>query len=153
MQQEMKISIALVCQHDLFRQAFTNLLEGIDYPVESVTSYETIERLVTDNLIPDLVLQIVDKDGGAAVLETIGLLHLEHPSLPLLVLLPAFEETLTNQLKQSNASGYLLIDVEPSECRAAIKQVMKGKKYYQHQNRLQGNFENLPQQFRSLLSR
>jgi len=149
MEEESKISIAIVSQSRLFRQGLNVMLEGIDYPVQVILSSGTVDKIFEDKPVPDIVLLHIDKNETAAIMETISSFKLQYPAVHLLMIPSEFDKEFLKQLRQSDASGYLFMYSEPDDFKTAFSQVIKGRKHYQQPQFLPGDFDNISHIIRS----
>lgn len=129
--EKQKISIALVDDHRLFRNALATLInnyDGCTVIIEARNGNELV-KTITAGVIPDVVLldlNMPEMDGY----ETAGWIQAKYPQIYVLMLTMYDTELTMIRLLQSGVRGFLKKDVTPSELRFAINSVVQCGYYY-----------------------
>lgn len=123
------IRILLADDHPVVRQGLRRILEdspGLVVAGEAVNGDEAI-RLAAE-LPLDLVLLDVGMPGPG-MLEVLRRIREQRPRLPILVLSVHAADQYGLRALGAGAAGYLTKDNSPDELVAAIRQVMRGRRY------------------------
>ncbi len=142
---ENKITIGMVDDHILLRNALATLINGFDecmVTIQANNGQEFIDQLDTQEP-PDVVLMDLNMpvlDG----LETSVYLREKYPRMHVLMLTMYDSELTLIRLLQAGVKGFLKKDIEPSELKFAIHSVMQSGYYYSTQTagRLANLFRN-----------
>lgn len=142
---ENKITIGMVDDHILLRNALATLINGFDecmVTVQANNGQEFINQLEAQEP-PDVVLMDLNMpvlDG----LETSVYLREKYPRMHVLMLTMYDSELTLIRLLQAGVKGFLKKDIEPSELKFAIHSVMQSGYYYSTQTagRLANLFRN-----------
>jgi DNA-binding NarL/FixJ family response regulator len=119
-----KIKLALVDDHNLFRRGIASILGQVadfDLMLEASNGQEFIDKL--PRRVPDVVLldlQMPVLDGTA----TADYLRENYPLIKIIVLTMHDEDRMVLHLLEKGVSGYLLKDSDPDEVERAIRKVM-----------------------------
>lgn len=135
-----KISIALVDDHQLFKQAIVSLINEINpnYVVEVIASngQDFIRKIAKANSLPDIIILDLKMPVMNGV-ETAIWLKENHPTIPVLILTMQDDENTLIKLLRVGVKGFLSKDIEPKEFELAISSIlMKG---YHYTEELTGN--------------
>ncbi|HEX9959248.1 MAG TPA: response regulator transcription factor [Fibrella sp.] len=119
-----KIKLALVDDHNLFRRGIASILGQVadfELVLEASNGQEFIDKI--PRRVPDVVLldlQMPVLDGTA----TADYLRENHPLIKIIVLTMHDEDRMVLHLLEKGVSGYLLKDSDPDEVERAIRKVM-----------------------------
>ncbi|MBO0938725.1 response regulator transcription factor [Fibrella sp. HMF5335] len=119
-----KIKLALVDDHNLFRRGIASILGQVadfDLVLEASNGQEFIDKI--PRKMPDVVLldlQMPVLDGTA----TADYLREHYPLIKIIVLTMHDEDRMVLHLLEKGVSGYLLKDSDPDEVERAIRKVM-----------------------------
>lgn len=142
---ENKITIGMVDDHILLRNALATLINGFDecmVTVQANNGQEFINQLEVleppDVVLMDLNMPVLDG------LETSVYLREKYPHMHVLMLTMYDSELTLIRLLQAGVKGFLKKDIEPSELKFAIHSVMQSGYYYSTQTagRLANLFRN-----------
>lgn len=124
------ISIALVDDHVLLRDAFAGLLDKLGFMVilKAANGEEFIEKLSGSSL-PDIVLVDTDMPGMSGSETTLWIKN-NHPGIKVLTFAFQEEEEAILQMRKCGAQGYLFKDCEPAEIKKAMKSMMEKGQYF-----------------------
>lgn len=131
MMPEKTITVALVDDHTLLRNALATLIdsfEGCKVIISANNGLELIEYLQKD-VIPDLILLDLNMpvlDG----FETITELKKKYPAILVLMLTMYDSELSLIRLLKLGVNGFLKKDIHPEELKRAIKTVIQSGYYY-----------------------
>jgi DNA-binding NarL/FixJ family response regulator len=120
------IRILIVDDQNLVREGMASLLsleEDLEVVGQACNGEEAC--LMTDNLLPDVVLMDVRMpvcDGVTAS----GIIHAKYPDIKIIVLTTFDEEEYIMLALQKGASGYLLKDTPSEQVAAVIRSVRAG---------------------------
>jgi two-component system, NarL family, invasion response regulator UvrY len=117
----MSITIALADDHVLLRNGLANLLRELEYEIlfEADNGKQFIEKLKT-HPAPEIVLMDINMpvmDGY----DTTLYLKNNHPGIKVLALSMYDDENAIIRMLKNGAKGYILKDSDPSELKAAIR--------------------------------
>jgi DNA-binding NarL/FixJ family response regulator len=121
------MKILLVDDHAIVRKGISQLLARSKAEVDEASSCsEALTKVAGKDY--DIVLLDISMPGRNG-LETLKLLKIDKPTLPVLILTMYPEEQYAIRAMKSGASGYLTKDCNPKELLAAIGKITKGGKY------------------------
>jgi DNA-binding NarL/FixJ family response regulator len=124
------INIALIDDHDLFREGIKlvlNQIEGFDVIFDASDGKEFLRFL--ENTVPDIVLMDISMPGISGVETTESALRL-HPGLKVIAL-TMFSDTLHyTRMIDAGAKGFLLKKSNKFELQQAITAVFNGGNYF-----------------------
>jgi DNA-binding NarL/FixJ family response regulator len=121
--------ILLADDHSIVRRGLKEIIteEFPDSAVDEATDGQDLMKLVRkekyDCVISDLSMP------GRNGLETLKVLKVEFPQLPVLILSMHPEELYAIRVLKAGASGYLTKDSAPEELVKAIRLILQGRKY------------------------
>ncbi|MEP1035554.1 response regulator transcription factor [Ekhidna sp.] len=124
------LKIAVVDDHQLFREGMISLLErsdDLEVVGDSSSVNELFELLAKTKV--DIVLMDVSMPGGDG-LEAIEKAREEFPKVKFIVLTMHAEGQYVVKAVRNGAFGYLIKNADEAELLEAIKQVSLGKKYF-----------------------
>ena len=124
------IKVVLVDDHQLIRMGITALLKSenyIDVIGEVNTAKETLEYV--KNKKPDVVLMDISLDDGDGIVLTKEIIK-KHKDVKVIMLSMHVKEDFIQRSIMAGASGYLLKDSPKDEIIKAIKEVVRGGKYF-----------------------
>ena len=124
------IKVVLVDDHQLIRMGITALLKSenyIDVIGEVNTAKETLEYI--KNKKPDVVLMDISLDDGDGIVLTKEIIK-KHKDVKVIMLSMHVKEDFIQRSIMAGASGYLLKDSPKDEIIKAIKEVVRGGKYF-----------------------
>lgn len=121
------ISVILVDDHVLFRQALRHLLETVPdiRVVAEASDGSAVERLVERHQ-PDVVVMDVSMPAIDGITAT-GILRDRYPNLGIIVLTMFAEDAQVIRAIRAGADGYLLKNIESSRVVDAIRAVARGE--------------------------
>jgi DNA-binding NarL/FixJ family response regulator len=121
------ISVILVDDHVLFRQALRHLLETVPdiRVVAEASDGSAVERLVERHQ-PDVVVMDVSMPAIDGITAT-GMLRDRYPHLGIIVLTMFAEDAQVIRAIRAGADGYLLKNIESSRVVDAIRAVARGE--------------------------
>lgn len=124
------IRVAIVDDHRLFRQNFSNVfskLEDIEVLFDCSNGIELLEklkRISVDIVFLDISMPIMDGYQVASLLEK------NHPNIKVLVLTSSYDDCSIKRMLKYNISGYLTKNISFSKLKEAIYCVYKNGVYY-----------------------
>jgi len=125
-----KVKIAIVDDHQLFRDGLSELINGFGkytVVIEADNGMDFIRQL--DNAAPDIVLLDINMkkmDG----FETAEWLREHHPQLKILVLSMYENENAIIRMLKYGARGYVLKDIRKNELEQALSSLVSKGYYY-----------------------
>lgn len=124
------ITVALVDDHALLRNALATLVTNLGYEVlyERSNGKEFIENVDESNL-PDLVIMDINMPEMNGF-ETTLWLQKNHPSVNVIALSMYDDENSIIRMIRNGAKGYILKDASPGELKLAIDSVVLKGFYY-----------------------
>jgi two-component system invasion response regulator UvrY len=124
------IKVALVDDHVLLRKGLAILVSSQGYSIhlECNNGKELISKL-NKNDLPDIILMDInmpEMDGYEATYW----LKKNYPAVPVLALSTYDDENAIIRMLRAGAKGYILKEIEPSELKTAINEVVTNGFYY-----------------------
>lgn len=147
-----KIKIIIADDHQLFRNGLKSMLYETEYNIVGEASssddlLQLLERTEADVLLLDISMPEI---SGIELLEKI---KAKRPHLKSIFLTMHDEAQYVLQSLKKGADGYLLKDSNESELKEAIKEVVKGNKYFKNKvSELIVNRLGMPETHHSLLT-
>ena len=123
------IKILIADDHAIVREGLKQIVaetSDMDVAGEAANGQQVLEQVRRGDC--DLVLLDIAMPGRGG-LDTLKLLKLEHPKLPVLILSIYPEEQYAMRALKAGASGYLTKESAPEELIAAIRKLSQGGKY------------------------
>lgn len=124
------VRVILADDHDLVRSGIKSLLsriDGVSVVAEARNGHELIA--LVRQLVPDVVMTDISMPGLDG-LTALGQIHLEYPSVRLLVLSSYKTGQFVRQAVSSGACGYLMKDAPLAELEQAVQIVMTTGSYF-----------------------
>lgn len=124
------IKLALVDDHNLFRQGIKLLLEDIDSVeliIEGSNGQELLDAM--ENQVPDIVLLDLEMPVLNGI-ETSKILKKKYEDVGIIILTMYDDEQMIAHLMEIGANGYLLKDTTEEELRKAIRSVNENQFYF-----------------------
>lgn len=124
------VRVILADDHDLVRSGIKSLLsriDGVSVVAEARDGHELIA--LVRQLVPDVVMTDISMPGLDG-LTALGQIHLEYPSVRLLVLSSYKTGQFVRQAVSSGACGYLMKDAPLAELEQAVQIVMTTGSYF-----------------------
>lgn len=124
------VRVILADDHDLVRSGIKSLLsriDGVSVVAEARDGHELIA--LVRQLVPDVVMTDISMPGLDG-LTALGQIHLEYPSVRLLVLSSYKTGQFVRQAVSSGACGYLMKDAPLAELEQAVQIVMSTGSYF-----------------------
>jgi DNA-binding NarL/FixJ family response regulator len=128
--QKAKISVAIVDDHQLFRNGLRFILENeadIEVLLEASNGIQFLDYL--EDLMPDLVLMDINMPGLDGV-ETTRRALSKFPDLNILVLSMYGDVEYYNTMIDLGVKGFILKDIDNDELADAIRKVYHGGNYF-----------------------
>lgn len=132
MKKGLKLKVASVDDHRLFRKGLLSLIEMIGEDIEVLfeadNGVDMQQKIDADNL-PDIILMDIsmpEMDG----FESVSWLNKNHPSIKVLVVSMVENEESVIQMLKLGVKGYLSKDVEPQELHNALSAINSQGFYY-----------------------
>jgi len=128
----LKIKVALVDDHRLFRKGMLSLLEMISGEIEVLFEADNgidMQRKIDVAQLPDIILMDIsmpEMDG----FESVSWLNKHHPSVKVLVVSMVENEESVIRMLKLGVKGYLCKDVEPQELNNALYAIKSQGFYY-----------------------
>lgn len=128
----MRLKIALVDDHKLFRRGMVSLVEMIDEKIEVLFEADDgkdMQRKIDRKNLPEIILMDINMpgmDGYAAV----DWLNKIFPSIKVLVISMVQDEESVIRMLKLGVKGFLSKDVEPNELRNALVAINSKGFYY-----------------------
>jgi len=128
----LKIKVALVDDHRLFRKGMLSLLEMISGEIEVLFEADNgidMQRKIDVGQLPDIILMDIsmpEMDG----FESVSWLNEHHPSIKVLVVSMVESEESVIRMLKLGVKGYLCKDVEPQELSNALSAIKSQGFYY-----------------------
>lgn len=123
------IKILIADDHAIVREGLKQIVaetSDMDVTGEAANGQQVLDQVREGDC--DLVLLDIAMPGRGG-LDTLKLLRLEHPKLPVLILSIYPEEQYAMRALKAGAAGYLTKESAPEELIAAIRQLSQGGKY------------------------
>lgn len=126
----LKIQIAVVDDHSLFRKGMISILQQVpDFEVamEATNGQEFLDKLPNqpiDVVLMDLQMPVLDG------INTTKIVRVKHPDIKVLILSMHDEDQFVLHLMEIGANGYLLKDTDPEEVEKAIRKVNETDIYF-----------------------
>ncbi|WP_421764538.1 response regulator [Ekhidna sp.] len=125
-----RIKIAIVDDHQLFREGMISLLERIEN-IEVVGNASSVDRLFELLAKTDVEIVLIDISmPGGDGLQAIEKARDEFPKVKFIVLTMHAEGQYVVKAVRNGAYGYLIKNADEAELHEAIKQVSLGNKYF-----------------------
>lgn len=124
------IRLALVDDHNLFRQGIKLLLEDIDSVellIEAANGQELLDAM--EDQIPDIILLDLEMPVLNGI-ETSKILKKTFPEVGIIILTMYDDEQMIAHLMEVGANGYLLKDTTEQELQKAIQSVYHNQFYF-----------------------
>ncbi len=128
----LKLKVALVDDHRLFRKGLLSLLEMISGEIEVLFEADNgidMQRKLRPAQLPEIILMDIsmpEMDG----FESVGWLNKHHPSIKVLVVSMVENEESVIKMLKLGVKGYLSKDVEPQELNNALSAINSQGFYY-----------------------
>lgn len=123
------IKILIADDHSIVREGLKQIVaetDDLEVAAEAANGQQVLDRIRRGDC--DLVLLDIAMPGRGG-LDTLKLLKLEHPKLPVLILSMYPEEQYAMRALKAGASGYLTKESAPEELITAIRKLARGGKY------------------------
>jgi DNA-binding NarL/FixJ family response regulator len=132
MNAQLKLSIALVDDHTLFRKGLVSLIEmvgsNIEILFEADDGLDMQKKLATSKL-PDIILMDINMPGMDGF-SSVEWLNKTYPKIKVLVVSMVEQEESVIKMLKLGVKGYLSKDVEPDELRNALVAINSQGFYY-----------------------
>ncbi len=132
MNNSLKLKLALVDDHRLFRKGLLSLLDMISGEIEVLFEADNgidMQRKLRSEQLPEIVLMDIsmpEMDG----FESVSWLNKHHPSVKVLVVSMVENEESVIKMLKLGVKGYLSKDVEPQELNNALSAIKSQGFYY-----------------------
>ena len=126
-EEEMRIRVLLVDDHQMFAEALVSFLAGKE-DILAVGTAATMDdgRRQVRELKPDVVLMDYSLPDGTGI-EAASLIKAEHPAANVLLLTGSDDPSLVSQAIQAGCAGYLTKDAPPDDVVDAIRRIHAGE--------------------------
>ena len=126
-EEEMRIRVLLVDDHQMFAEALVSFLAGKE-DILAVGTAATVDdgRRRVRELKPDVVLMDYSLPDGTGI-EAASLIKAEHPAANVLLLTGSDDPSLLSQAIQAGCAGYLTKDAPPDDVVDAIRRIHAGE--------------------------
>jgi two-component system invasion response regulator UvrY len=124
------IRVAMIDDHDMIREGFAEILKNDpEFSVVAQGSRGDDAIFIARKDKPDVILLDISMPGGISGVEALSrLIAMEKP--PKVIIVSQHEELgLLSRMLESGASGYVSKSAGADELKAAIRQVMQGRRY------------------------
>lgn len=129
-QNQSKMNIALLDDHDLIRAGIRSALSGLPHTVTiDVGTAESFFEQLANGVPCDLVLLDVLMPGTNGI-EVAQRLRVEYPEMKIIIVSVDTKEYIINQLMQIGIDGFISKNGPLEEVRAAVASVEEGVPYY-----------------------
>ncbi len=125
----MKLQIIIADDHAIVRKGLKQILldEMLDAQVSEATSTENLLEIMRQQKF-DLVISDISMPGRSGI-DLLKQLHIDYPSLPVLILSMHPETQYAMRALKAGAAGYLTKDTASEELVKAVHQILNGRKY------------------------
>ena len=132
MQDQKKISIALVDDHKLFRKGLLGLIEMVEANIEVCFEADNgidMQKKLNPSHLPDIILMDINMPEMNGF-EAVAWLNAHYPKIKVLIVSMVENEESVIRMLKLKVKGYLSKDVEPEELGAALDAIMSKGFYY-----------------------
>lgn len=125
----MKLQIIIADDHAIVRKGLKQILldEMLDAQVSEASSAENLLEIMRQQKF-DLVISDISMPGRSGI-DLLKQLHIDYPSLPVLILSMHPETQYAMRALKAGAAGYLTKDTASEELVKAVQQILNGRKY------------------------
>ncbi len=125
----MKTQIIIADDHAVVRKGLKQILldEMLDAQISEATSAEQLLEIMRQQKF-DLVISDISMPGRSGI-DLLKQLHIDYPSLPVLILSMHPEAQYAMRALKAGAAGYLTKDTASEELVKAVRQILNGRKY------------------------
>ncbi|MEY3398569.1 MAG: Response regulator uvrY, partial [Bacteroidota bacterium] len=126
---ELRLRVAIVDDHTLFRKGITEILQQLNIDVVGESPNGEDYMLKAATISPEVVLMDIHMPGKDGI-DTTRWLAKNHPQQKVIALTMTDEDLTIIRMIRAGAKGYLLKDVSPEELNLAITEVARNNNYY-----------------------